>query len=98
MNNEFSEHFLCSCKHPEHQLLLSYHDFPEPDDLYISMHLAKQNFFKRIWTAIKYVFGKQSDYGAFDEIILSKKDAVRMRDALIKYVASEQSKEVKRGY
>ena len=53
------EILVCKCENTEHQLVFSY--FPdELDDreVYMSVHLIPEsNIFKRIWKAIKYVFG-----------------------------------------
>ena len=64
--------FICDCEDIEHQLVVS-RDVDEKE-LTLSIHLSQyQNFFQRIWVAIKYVFGKKSIYGAWDVIILNEK-------------------------
>ena len=47
---------------------------------FVSVHLNREhNIFKRIWTAIKYVFGIRCIYGDFDEVIINPNDADRLQ-------------------
>lgn len=74
-----TEVFLCDCGSPEHQFIVYYFDdynYPEVD---VVIHLAKKPFWKRVWYAIKYIFGYQSSYGAFDSIIINPDDADRLQ-------------------
>lgn len=72
------ELFICDCENVEHQLIFSY--FPDDDILYMTVHLVPEyNIFKRIWNAIKYVFGHRSQYGDFDEFIFKKQDANKLQ-------------------
>ncbi|MBR1436345.1 MAG: hypothetical protein IJ584_14685, partial [Bacteroidales bacterium] len=48
-------------------------------EVYIAVHLNKKPFWKRLKYAIKYIFGYQCKYGAFDEIILNPDDAERLQ-------------------
>ena len=69
------EHFIkCDCGDPHHQMIL-YWDDETPDKgnvwgVYAEIHLTKFGFWERLKVAIKYIFGKQSIYGAFGEIII----------------------------
>jgi hypothetical protein len=74
---------LCNCNHAEHQLIfkkisytdeyLDLHDGNArkelEEEVFIDIHLSPLPFWKRVKFAIKYVFGYQSRYGAFQEII-----------------------------
>lgn len=73
-----TELFLCECNSPEHQFIVSYWDEDE-GEVYIAIHLNKKPFWKRLKYAIKYIFGYQCKYGAFDEIILNLDDAERLQ-------------------
>jgi len=80
------ELFICACYSLEHQMILSY--FDDEPDVYMSVHLCRLPFFKRLWAAICYVFGKRSAFGAFEEIVLREEDVKRLNDVLsqrIKY-------------
>lgn len=50
------------------------------EDVFLSVHLVREpNIFKRIWLAMKYIFGMRSIYGDFDEILLSPLDAPKLQ-------------------
>jgi len=75
------ELFICDCGDVEHQFIIS-HD-SDDKEIYISIHLASyMSFFQRTITAIKYIFGKKSIYGAFDVIILNKNQIIELRNSL----------------
>ena len=75
--------FICDCEDIEHQLVVS-RDVDEKE-LTLSIHLSQyQNFFQRIWVAIKYVFGKKSVYGAWDVIILNEKKMIKLKNLIEK--------------
>lgn len=84
---QMNELFICQCKNEEHQLIFSY--FPEEDgDVYMSIHLVtRQNIWKRIKMAIKYVFGYKCQYGNFDEFIFKKEDAGKLQ-SVVDYLKS----------
>ena len=74
------ELFICACNSVEHQLIMSYFADEEDREVYCSMHLKpERNIFKRIWKAIKYIFGHRSIYGDFDEFIFKQEDADRLQ-------------------
>ena len=64
----------CACHSPEHTLQVEFID-DEPKMLCFYVGLTKEVWYKRIWKAIKYIFGYQCQYGHFDEFILQKDDA-----------------------
>lgn len=71
----------CTCNHVEHQIILI--KDKEDDEVYFTYHLSqKGNIFKRIITAVKYVFGFRSKFGDFGEVILDRKT----QDELIDYL------------
>ena len=78
---EIEELFICECGDPSHQFIISADKEPtEGPCAFISVHLNREhNIFKRIWYAIKYVFGARSIYGDFDEIIINPNDADRLQ-------------------
>ena len=51
-----SDLFVCACYNVEHQIIFGYD--PKWDEIYVSIHLRPDNFFKRIKNAIKYIFGE----------------------------------------
>lgn len=71
---------ICDCHSTEHQMLVFY----EEDDnnhpmVFIHIHLSKRPFWSRLKYGIKYIFGYQCGYGAFDEIILNPEDADKFK-------------------
>jgi hypothetical protein len=78
-----SEFFECSCYSDEHTLRIMLDDDPDYPELYTSVFLNNYNtgflgFFKRVWIAIKYVFGYKSKYGHWDCFNLRRGDADRL--------------------
>ena len=78
---EIEELFICQCGDPCHQFIISADkDNTEDACAYVSVHLNREhNIFKRMWTAIKYVFGRRSIYGDFDEVIIKPNDAEKLQ-------------------
>lgn len=59
---------LCACQSCEHQMI-----FMKDEDeqlIYTRVHLTKKTFWQRLKYSIKYIFGHQSMFGAFDEMML----------------------------
>lgn len=74
---------LCGCHSSCHQILTEYD--PEYNHVYLEIHLTThRNFFKRIWVAVKYIFGYKSNYGAWDNFIVDKKNKESLLKELIK--------------
>jgi hypothetical protein len=74
MKNDNEILLLCDCSSAEHQLIVSWDN--DDNEVYVRVHLANcYGFWRRLWHAVKYVFGHKSRYGAFDEVILRKEDA-----------------------
>lgn len=74
-----TELFQCECYSPEHSLTFTLWDYGKNDvELYVNVHLLSPNFFKRIWIALKYVFGYKCQYGNFDEMLFKREDADRL--------------------
>lgn len=58
----------CACMTTSHTLRF----FKDEDtkQVYVECFLAKGTFWKRLWYALRYIAGKQSRFGAFEETIL----------------------------
>lgn len=70
------EILICACHSFEHQAIFYY---DEEEDFYIYIYpVTHGNFVKKIWVAIKYVYGYESRYGQFDEFILNNDDKKRL--------------------
>ena len=75
--------FICECFSHEHQCIFWY---DKEDEMFlVTVHLTTHdNVFKRIWTAIKYIFGYTSRYGAWDDFVMKPVDQQKLRDYLTK--------------
>lgn len=58
----------CDCHSPEHTL----HLVSDEDAVYMHVFLGESPWYKRVVKAIMYVFGHKSNYGHFDEFVVSK--------------------------
>jgi hypothetical protein len=81
--------FICSCHSTDHQMIVLY-DEDEIDDkrypmVYIHTHLAKRPFWQRVAYGLRYIFGRQCKYGAFDEFIINSDD-VEGVEKIVKYL------------
>lgn len=76
---EHNDLFICKCHNTEHQLIFSYNDDWDNHEVYMSVHLLPEySIWKRVWYAIKYIFGYRCRYGHFDEFIFQSKDAEKL--------------------
>jgi hypothetical protein len=77
------QYFECACHSPEHTLRFCWDD--KDNEIYTEVFLNQyHNFFKRIWIALKYVFGYKCKYGQFDCFLMQPKDAQRLKSLLDK--------------
>lgn len=83
------ETFICDCHSLEHQYTFWYDE--EFNEVYFEPHLfLSGNWFQRLKTRIKYLFGHKSRYGAFDDIIIKPDDAIK----IIKYLEKLTDKNI----
>jgi hypothetical protein len=83
---------ICECNSTDHQMILLYSD-DETDGIkypmcYVHVHLNKKPFWDRLKYGIKYIFGYQSRYGAFDEFIFNPEDADKLQN-LVNYLKTK---------
>lgn len=77
MKNDIQELFICECGDPEHQLIMRTDN--DWDFVFCSVHLKPRGFFKRVWSALKYICGHRSIYWDFSEFIFDVNDADRLQ-------------------
>lgn len=77
---EIKEILICDCHSTEHQMIVMYDSDESYPIVYVHTHLSKRPFWERIKYAVKYIFGYQSRYGAFDEFILDPNDAPKIQE------------------
>lgn len=73
-----TELILCECSSPEHQIII--HKDEDYNTVYCSIHLNNYSFWKRLIIGVKYIFGYKSQYGAWDEIILTDKHKEQIKN------------------
>ena len=87
---------ICECHSTDHQIILSYSEDVDKEGktypmCYAHVHLRKHRFFGRVIHGIKYIFGYQCRYGAFDEFIFNPEDAPKLQE-LVDYLNIEKEK------
>lgn len=80
--------FICSCFSHEHQYIFTYDQ--EDNMIYVHPHLIYRGFWRRLWVAIRYVFGYKCRFGAWDEFILDVDDVSRLKMLLDKVIPHKQ--------
>ena len=84
-----TRYFECSCSSMCHLLRLSVDDWDDDwePEVYAEVTMNHEfNMFKRIWTAIKYVFGRSVSYGHYGCWVLKSDEATEMVDFLNEYI------------
>jgi hypothetical protein len=76
MNNEL---FICDCHSIEHQIIFIYDNDENWKAVYAQVHLNKKPFWKRVNYGLRYIFGRQCNFGAFDEFIFKREDADKLQ-------------------
>ena len=85
---------VCDCHSTEHQIVFHYSEDDYGDGqiypmCYAHIHLNKRPFWERVKYGVKYIFGYQCRYGAFDEFTFNPKDSEKL-EKLVKYLKNEQ--------
>ena len=81
MDTEERELIVCECGLTEHQFLLALYEWEDEVEVYLESHLSTyRNFFKRVWVAIRYIFGYRCKYGEWDCVMLGEEQLQQMLD------------------
>lgn len=86
---------LCGCYSSEHQMIIHYSEDEGPDGLkypmvYAHVHLNSRSFLHRLHYGLRYIFGRKSRYGAWDEFIFDHKDADKLQ-LVVDYLRKEDT-------
>ena len=73
--------YVCRCHSLQHSFVVSADD----EDCFIEVHLSPLPFWRRVGNALRYILGRRSMYGDFEEILLSPADAAILGDSLIEW-------------
>lgn len=74
------EIMVCQCTSTEHQVV--YWKDPEDRQVYMSVYLAPLPLLKRIWEAIRYVFGYRCRYGHWEEFVMGEEHLADLRQII----------------
>lgn len=78
------EYVNCECHSPEHTFKISFDK--EEGELYLQVFLTTwEPWYKRIWPAVKYIFGYKCKYGHFDECIIDKHKSAQLFEIVKKF-------------
>ena len=85
MELDKTEVLICECWSADHQYLFTVMDVKYSEDNvvregFIHPHLVRKSFWYRLKYGIKYIFGRKSRYGAWDEIIITKENVKVLED------------------
>lgn len=84
----------CECSCDEHSFRFCYVPNPwedDPPELYINVYLTKRGFFRRLWTALRYVFGYKCRYGHWDTGDINRKSVQELRGWLDEYIETHDN-------
>ena len=72
--------FVCDCHSTEHQMVVMKDRDEQHPIVYVHIHLAKRPFWQRVSYGLRYIFGRQCRYGAFDEFIFNPDDLSKLEN------------------
>jgi hypothetical protein len=76
----------CDCNSIEHNLRFSYIEDDETPQLFVDVPLlSRPRWYKRVWFALKYVFGYRCRYGHFDEFVFSPDEVRQLKEFMEKF-------------
>lgn len=84
------EHFDCDCTSPDHQVIFTaWEDDNDIWDEEMFVHVSLNEslpWYQRVVAAVRYVFGLSAVRWHYDDVVLRKEDAERMRSFLDKFI------------
>jgi hypothetical protein len=90
MNVE-NRYFECACHSDEHRLVFQLDLDDKHPEIYVSQFMHHWNpWWKRVWIAIRYVFGYKCKYGHFDCWIMKPEDAEKLRSMLDEFIKNSK--------
>lgn len=79
-------YFECACHSPEHRLVFTIDKEEGFEQLYTEVFLHNYRpWYRRIWPALRYVFGYKCKYGHFDTFLMKNEDVPRFRKLIDEY-------------
>jgi hypothetical protein len=88
----------CSCSSTDHAIVLHHYQWDDENypQLDLNMQMAPSSgFWRRVWIALKYVFGGASPcgYGHWNETGLHPREARQLRDVLDRFLKASPAVE-----
>lgn len=81
IKNMNDEYLICQCSSPEHTIHFIFDK--DENEIYTEIFLNQsRSFLKRIWIAIKYIFGYKSKYGHWDTFLMRNEDILKIKRLL----------------
>ena len=77
--------FVCHCGSLEHSFVVS----ADEDLFYVEVHLSPLPFWRRLRNAVRYVFGRRSPWGDFEEVVLDPYEALTLADSLLEWTGGQ---------
>lgn len=75
-----TEIILCQCESVDHLMVVFFEEEDNLPIMYCHVHLKSKPWYERLIYGIKYIFGVQSRYGAFEEFIFNPKDKEKIQN------------------
>ena len=73
-------YFTCACGSYEHTIRFDYD--PDDNDLYLCVFLREGPWWRRVWNALKYVFGSECMFGHFDAYLMDNEEASKLAELM----------------
>jgi hypothetical protein len=80
MAKDTKDIFVCNCHNTEHQMVVMKERDEQYPMVYVHIHLTKRPFWQRVSYGLRYIFGRQCRYGAFDEFIFNHDDLYKLEN------------------
>ncbi len=77
--------YVCRCESIEHMLVVT----ADEEDLFLEVHLAPLPLHKRLLGALRYLLGRRSPWGDFEEIVLSPASALDLGDQMVSWASGD---------
>lgn len=79
--------YICRCGSMQHSFVVT----ADQEDMFIEVHLTPLSFWGRLKNAARYVLGRRSKWGDFEEILLTPEMALDLGDKLVEWASGESS-------
>lgn len=71
---------ICGCGDPAHHLLFTLDE--DAPQVWLHYQLLLEPWYKRIWYGVRYIFGHQSRYGAYGELVINESNVDKLQQII----------------